>query len=166
MTIRYDYRIPERKNVRADKYQWIYRESSFDPCNKDFVGFLESSGIEDAQYSQHFYELEDQLIELIKKKMSEVLTIHQKEILELTFFVGCDQKEIGKMLNINQSSICKSLLGTPVWRVPENTPESFLNKKGIRVRFYGGSLRKMRSACLKDVEICRLLSEMREEVNG
>ena len=72
------------------------------------------------------------LLPTVRAIMDEVLTPRQREVIELYFFEGLNQREIAEQLGISQQSVSEHLYGK--------------ERKG---RAVGGALRKLRKACVK-----------------
>ena len=71
------------------------------------------------------------LRETIEAIVDEVLTPRQREVVDLYFFKGYNQRQIGEKLNISQQSVSEHLYG------------QIRNGRSI-----GGALRKLRKVCL------------------
>ena len=72
------------------------------------------------------------LLPTVRAIMDEVLTPRQREVIDLYFFEGLNQREIAEKLGISQQSVSEHLYGK--------------ERKG---RVVGGALRKFRKACIK-----------------
>jgi predicted DNA-binding protein YlxM (UPF0122 family) len=96
-------------------------------------------------------DLKDRLKELFWQMINEKITPRQKEVLEL-YCDGYTQTEIAKRLNVNQSSITKSINGNCDY------------KKGRRI--YGGSKTRLRKLAENNQEIQDILSQMAELQDG
>lgn len=137
----------ERVN-RSNKYQAIYVELSY--SNEMMAEFTEREGIiqkADPELKERVFELKEQLKLAFWRLVDQELTKRQKEVLKLCA-QGLTQIEIAKKLNVNQSSITKSINGNCDYR----------NGK----RIYGGVKRKMRRLADEDKEIQEILKELGE----
>ena len=138
----------KRKN-RSDSYQWILLETvcSNDMmeafCNEDSI----SARLNPFSYSEDLIELEDQLKVEFWRVVDTLLTPRQREVIRL-YADGYTQMEIAKMLNVNQSSITKSLNGNVDY------------KNGKKV--YGGARKKIRKIIESDDKIKEILKKMQE----
>ena len=142
----------KRKN-RSDSYQWILLETvcSNDMmeafCNEDSI----SARLNPFEYNEDLIELEEQLKKEFWRVVDTLLTSRQREVIRL-YADGYTQMEIAKMLNVNQSSITKSLNGNVDY------------KNGKRV--YGGAKKKLNKIIQSDeriMEILRMIANVREE---
>jgi DNA-binding CsgD family transcriptional regulator len=142
----------KRKN-RSDSYQWILLETvcSNDMmeafCNEDSI----SARLNPFEYNEDLIELEEQLKKEFWRVVDTLLTSRQREVIRL-YADGYTQMEIAKMLNVNQSSITKSLNGNVDY------------KNGKRI--YGGAKKKLNKIIQSDeriMEILRMIANVREE---
>src|ERR1700722_7212988 len=140
--------INKRSN-RSDKYQYILLETvcSNDMmeafCNEDSI----SARLNPFEYNENLIELEEQLKKEFWRVVDTLLTPRQKEVIHL-YADGYTQMEIAKMLNVNQSSITKSLNGNVDYK----------NGKVI----YGGAKKKIRKIIELDSKIKDILAKMQE----
>ena len=137
---------------RSDRYQHILVESS---CSPDMLTeFSDQKGIagilNDGDYSEEMLVLKDQLASAFWRIIKTKLTPRQCEVIEL-YAQGLTQTEIAKKLNVNQSSITKSINGNCDYR----------NGKKI----YGGAKKKLRRIAALDPEIQLILQKM-DDING
>jgi predicted transcriptional regulator len=144
--------INKRPN-RSDKYQFLLLETvcSNDMmeafCNEDSI----SARLNPFEYNENLIELEDQLKKEFWRVVDTLLTPRQREVIHL-YADGYTQMEIAKMLNVNQSSITKSLNGNVDYK----------NGKVI----YGGAKKKIRKIIELDSKIKDILvkiSQVRDE---
>lgn len=141
--------INKRSN-RSDKYQWVLLETvcSNDMmeafCNEDSIYNRLTGGF---IYDERMLELEDRLKKEFWRVVDTLLTPRQREVIRL-YADGYTQMEIAKMLNVNQSSITKSLNGNVDY------------KNGKKV--YGGARKKIRKIIELDESIKNILAEMAE----
>jgi RNA polymerase sigma factor (sigma-70 family) len=140
----------ERRKNRSDKYQWVLLETvcSNDMmeafCNEDSIYNRLTGGF---AYDERMLELEDRLKKEFWRVVDTLLTPRQREVIRL-YADGYTQMEIAKMLNVNQSSITKSLNGNVDY------------KNGKKV--YGGARKKIRKIIENDEAIKEILQEMSE----
>ena len=139
----------EKRKNRSDKYQYILLETvcSNDMmeafCNEDSI----SARLNPFEYNETLIELEEQLKVEFWRVVDTLLTPRQKEVIRL-YADGYTQMEIAKMLNVNQSSITKSLNGNVDY------------KNGKKV--YGGARKKIRKIIENDDKIKDILTKMQE----
>lgn len=138
----------ERKN-RSDRYQYVLVES---PCSPEMMSeFAESDGIRSRLnpwgYNEELMDLKDQLKEEFWRLVDTKLTPRQREVIRL-YAEGFTQIEIAKKLNVNQSSITKSINGNCDYR----------NGKKI----YGGAKKKLSKLIEQDPKIQEILTQMAE----
>ncbi len=139
----------ERRKNRSDKYQWVLLETvcsndmmeSF--CNEDSI----SARLNPFEYNEDLIELEEQLKKEFWRVVDTLLTSRQREVIRL-YADGYTQMEIAKMLNVNQSSITKSLNGNVDY------------KNGKKI--YGGARKKIRKIIENDEKIKDILNKMRD----
>lgn len=140
----------ERRKNRSDKYQWVLLETvcsndmleSF--CNEDSIYSRLTGGF---AYDESLIELEEQLKKEFWRVVDTLLTPRQREVIRL-YADGYTQMEIAKMLNVNQSSITKSLNGNVDY------------KNGKKI--YGGARKKIRKIIENDDRIKEILGKMAE----
>lgn len=138
-----------KRQNRSDKYQYILLETvcSNDMmeafCNEDSI----SARLNPFEYNENLIELEEQLKKEFWRVVDTLLTPRQREVIHL-YADGYTQMEIAKMLNVNQSSITKSLNGNVDY------------KNGKKV--YGGARKKMRKIIEMDDKIKSILEQMSE----
>lgn len=143
----------ERKSSRSSRYQHFFLESAHSHdmmesfCNTDSIYHR----LNPWNYNEELAELEEQLKVEFWRVINTLLTDRQKEVIKLSS-QGKTQMEIAKILNVNQSSITKSLHGNVDY------------KNGKRA--YGGSKKKLQKIIVNDEKIKELLekiNELREE---
>lgn len=137
---------------RSDKYQHILVES---PCAPDVLTeFSDVRGITGminmSSYNEELFDLRDQLRVALWRIIDTSLTNRQRQVIRL-YAKGMTQIEIAKRLNVNQSSITKSINGNCDYR----------NGKKI----YGGAKKKLRRVANSDLEVQDLLKRMAEIQN-
>jgi DNA-binding CsgD family transcriptional regulator len=139
----------ERRKNRSDKYQWVLLETvcSNDMmeafCNEDSI----SARLNPFEYNEDLIELEEQLKKEFWRVVDTLLTDRQRQVIRL-YADGYTQMEIAKMLNVNQSSITKSLNGNVDY------------KNGKKI--YGGARKKIRKIVENDDKIKDILAKMRD----
>ena len=139
-----------KRQNRSDRYQWVLLETvcSNDMmeafCNEDSIYNRLSGGF---IYDERMLELEDRLKKEFWRVVDTLLTPRQREVIRL-YADGYTQMEIAKMLNVNQSSITKSLNGNVDY------------KNGKKI--YGGARKKIRKIIELDDSIKEILQEMAE----
>src|SRR5271169_6625120 len=138
-----------KRQNRSDKYRWILLETvcSNDMmeafCNEDSI----SARLNPFEYNEDLIELEEQLKKEFWRVVDTLLTSRQREVIRL-YADGYTQMEIAKMLNVNQSSITKSLNGNVDY------------KNGKKI--YGGARKKIRKIVENDEKIKDILSKMHD----
>lgn len=143
----------EKRKNRSDSYQHFLAETA---CSNDMMeAFCNEDSIQNRlnpwQYNENLIDLEEQLKKEFWRVVDTLLTDRQKKVIKL-YADGYTQMEIAKILNVNQSSITKSLNGNVDY------------KNGKRV--YGGSQKKIRKIIENDdkiIDILRQIAEVREE---
>jgi DNA-binding CsgD family transcriptional regulator len=138
-----------KRQNRSDRYQWVLLETV---CSNDMMeAFCNEDGIYNRLnpfgYNEDLMELEDQLKVEFWRVVDTLLTPRQKEVIRL-YADGYTQMEIAKMLNVNQSSITKSLNGNVDY------------KNGKKI--YGGARKKIRKIIENDNRIKEILGQMRD----
>lgn len=138
-----------KRQNRSDRYQWVLLETvcSNDMmeafCNEDSI----SARLNPFEYNEDLIELEEQLKKEFWRVVDTLLTSRQREVIRL-YADGYTQMEIAKMLNVNQSSITKSLNGNVDY------------KNGKKI--YGGARKKIRKIIENDDKIKDILAKMAE----
>lgn len=139
---------------RSDKYQHVLVEA---PCSPDMLAeFSDFRGLAGqlniVKYDEEMYELQELLKSERWKLIRTKLTARQCEVIE-HLATGATQIEVAKKLNVNQSSITKSLNGNCDYR----------NGKKV----YGGAkkkLRKLENGCEEIQEILARMAEIQSEL--
>jgi RNA polymerase sigma factor (sigma-70 family) len=140
----------ERRKNRSDKYQYVLLETACSNdmmeafCNDDSIYARLTGGF---VYDERMLELEDRLKKEFWRVVDTLLTPRQREVIRL-YADGYTQMEIAKMLNVNQSSITKSLNGNLDY------------KNGKKI--YGGARKKIRKIIENDDAIKEILADMNE----
>lgn len=139
-----------KRQNRSDRYQWVLLETvcSNDMmeafCNEDSIYNRLAGGF---VYDERMLELEDRLKKEFWRVVDTLLTPRQREVIRL-YADGYTQMEIAKMLDVNQSSITKSLNGNVDY------------KNGKKI--YGGAKKKINKIIQSDEKITEILVEMAE----
>ena len=110
-------------------------------CDSDGIG----AQLNPWGYNEELFELKDKLKAAFWRIVDTQLTSRQKEVIHL-YAEGLTQTEIAKKLNVNQSSITKSINGNCDYR------------NGRKV--YGGARKKLRKIADKDEEIKEILDRI------
>ena len=137
----------EKRANRSDRYQYILLETACSNemmeafCNEDSI----SARLNPFAYNEDLIDLEDQLKIEFWRVVDTLLTPRQREVIKL-YADGHTQMEIAKMLDVNQSSITKSLNGNVDY------------KNGKKV--YGGARKKIRKIIDTDDVIKTILKKM------
>jgi DNA-binding CsgD family transcriptional regulator len=134
---------------RSDRYQHVLVEAS---CSPDMLAeFSDSRGLAGhlnaVQNNEEMHDLKAQLKAARWRIIRSKLTPRQCEVIE-HYAAGMTQIEIAKKLDVNQSSITKSINGNCDYR----------NGKKV----YGGAKKKLRRLEAQDEEIQIILERMSE----
>jgi RNA polymerase sigma factor (sigma-70 family) len=140
--------INKRQN-RSDRYQWVLLETV---CSNDMMeAFCNEDSIYNRLNPNHYDEdlmnLEEELKVEFWRVVDTLLTPRQRQVIRL-YADGYTQMEIAKMLNVNQSSITKSLNGNVDY------------KNGKKI--YGGARKKIKKIIENDDKIKNILVRMAE----
>lgn len=138
----------KRKN-RSDFYQHLLQEIN---VSNEMLGSFRnedsiSARLNPFEYNEELLDLEDQLKKEFWRIVDTLLTSRQREVIRL-YADGYTQMEIAKKLNVNQSSITKSLNGNVDYK----------NEK----RVYGGAKKKISKIIQTDEKIKEILKKMDE----
>lgn len=141
--------MPVEKRTRSSSYQHLLVELQ---CSNDMLeAFSNQDSIYNRlnpwAYDERLVDLEEQLRKELWRVIEASLTSRQKEVIRLAAS-GMTQMEIAKKLNVNQSSITKSINGNVDYK----------NGK----KSYGGSKRKLLKIIEKDEKIQKLIAEINE----
>lgn len=139
----------EKRRNRSDKYQYILLETV---CSNDMMeAFSNEESIykrlNPFSYNEEIMNLEDELKLEFWRIVETLLTPRQREVIRL-YSDGYTQMEIAKMLNVNQSSITKSLNGNVDY------------KNGKKI--YGGAKKKLNKIIQNDTKIKDILRRIQE----
>lgn len=141
--------------TRSAGYQHVLLETSTSPeVITECSDSQNSYGIHANNNSELMQDLKQQLKEERWKLILSQLTPRQKQVIKL-WSKGKTQIEIAKILNVNQSSVTKSINGNVDYRN---------GKKGKRV--YGGAKKKLRKLQSKDQTIQDILQQISEIENN
>jgi len=139
----------DRRKNRSDKYQYVLLETSC--ANEMMEAFTNADSIynrlDSFMYNEELLDLEEDLRKEFWRIVNELLTDRQKQVIKL-YADGYTQMEIAKMLNVNQSSITKSLNGNVDY------------KNGKKI--YGGARKKIRKIIENDDKIKAILARMQD----
>ena len=139
----------DRSKNRSDRYQNLFAELSCAP--ETLAEYSDSQGLtgqnNTVKSQEELLDLKDQLIKAFWRIVDTQLTSRQKEVLKLCA-QGLTQIEIAKRLNVNQSSITKSINGNTDYR----------NGK----RIYGGARKRICKIAANDIEIQNIFRRMAE----
>lgn len=141
--------MANKRQNRSDRYQWVLLETVCSNemmetfCNEDSI----YNRLNPFEYNEKLIELEEQLKKEFWRVVDTLLTPRQREVIRL-YADGYTQMEIAKMLNVNQSSITKSLNGNVDY------------KNGKKI--YGGARKKIRKIIENDEKIKEILQRMAE----
>lgn len=137
----------DRTKNRSDRYQWVLIEL---PCSPEMLTEVSDAqgmtGYGHHNYKEELLDLHDQLLEAFWR-IVDMLTPRQRQVLRL-YAKGLTQIEIAKVLNVNQSSITKSINGNTDYR----------NGKKV----YGGARKKLLRLAAKDKEIQTIFNRISE----
>jgi DNA-binding CsgD family transcriptional regulator len=136
----------DRKKNRYDRYQSLFAELCY--SNEMMAEFPESQGLVENYTPEDRERLMDLRLDLKKelwRLVDEELTARQRQVIRL-YAQGYTQIEIAKQLNVNQSSITKSINGNCDYR----------NGKKI----YGGARKKLRRLADNDPTIRGIILAM------
>ncbi len=137
-----------KKANRSNGYQHLFTEQPY--SNEMMAEFSEAQGLVENYKPEDRESLLDLRIDLRKefwRLARENLTARQFQVIEL-MAMGYTQIEIAKQLNVNQSSITKSLNGNCDYR----------NGKKI----YGGAKKKLKRLADKDPRIQSIIGQIAE----
>lgn len=143
-----------RDKNRSDSYRWLMCETTFTNemmeafCNDDSI----QARLNPFEYNEDLIELEERLKGEFWRVVDTLLTERRRDVIRL-YADGYTQMEIAKMLDVNQSSITKSLNGNVDYKKDKTTT-------------YGGSKKKLRRIIECDdkiITILRRIAEVRDE---
>lgn len=135
-----------KKSNRSNGYQYIYTEQPY--SSEMMAEFSEAQGLVEnynPEDREKLLDLRDDLKIEFWRLAQEHLTERQFQVIEL-LAKGYTQIEIAKQLNVNQSSITKSVNGNCDYR----------NGK----RIYGGAKKKLRRLADKDKKITEIIQQI------
>lgn len=141
--------MPDRTSNRSNGYQWVIVES---PCSPEMLAECsDAQGVAGMMnsnlHNEELLDLQEQLLTEFWRIVKTQLTKRQSQVLEL-YAQGLTQIEIAKRLNVNQSSITKSINGNCDYR------------NGRKV--YGGARKKLLRIASKDPIIQKIFERIRE----
>ncbi len=154
--------IDKRKN-RSDAYQHLLVEIA---CSNEMLSAFSDDDslhkkLNPFDYNEKINELQDELKKEVWILIEEHLTPRQKDVIRL-FVDGYTQMEIAKILNVNQSSVTKSLNGNVDYKKGKDKN----GKDKASKRIYGGILRKVQKLIAENnkiTEILNKISDIRDE---
>jgi predicted DNA-binding protein YlxM (UPF0122 family) len=144
----------DRKTNRSNKYQNLFAELQY--SNDMMSEFAESQGLFEnykPEDREKLMDLRDELKIEFWKLVDTELTARQRQVIKL-YAQGYTQIEIAKQLNVNQSSITKSINGNCDYR------------NGRKI--YGGASKKLKRLAysnIKIIDILRQIAEIHAEYN-
>ena len=127
-------RFEHIRPARSDKYQYVLLETSFAPPDLELIA--QSVGVYSFQQNEkreHLLDLDEELGLEFNRFLEQCLTPRQLQIYQL-YSTGISQTEIANLLNVNQSSITKSLVGN----------QEYDRVTGLPTKMYGGTKKKIR----------------------
>jgi len=137
----------ERRPNRSDKYQYLINEVTI--TNEFMESFSNVSSISHMlnpfEYSEELENAKEELKKEVWKLAKTVMTDNQFKIFGM-LSQGLTQWEIAKILDVNQSSITKSVNGNIDY------------KNGQKI--YGGFMKKMKKAVSESPEIQNILNKI------
>lgn len=141
--------MEKKRQTRSDRYQYLLLETV---CSNDMMeAFSNEESIykrlNPFSYNEEVILLEDQLKKEFWRVVENLLTPRQKQVIQL-YSDGYTQMEIAKMLNVNQSSITKSINGNVDY------------KNGKKI--YGGAKKKLQKIVQNDTKIKEILAKIAE----
>ena len=145
--------MAKERKTRSSAYQHLLLESV---CSNEMLEAFRnedsiSHRLDPYMYDEELRDLEEELKKEFWRVVDTLLTPRQKEVIRLCAD-GLTQMEIAKKLNVNQSSITKSINGNVDYKKQKRT--------------YGGTKKKLNKIIANDEKIKAILkrmSEIREE---
>jgi len=138
----------DRRKNRSDRYQNLFAELPY--SNDMMAEFAEADGLVEnyrPEDRESLMDLRDQLKVEFWRLVDTELTARQRQVIRL-YAQGLTQIEIARKLNVNQSSITKSINGNCDYR------------NGKRV--YGGAKKKICKLAEKDTRIRAIFVQIAE----
>jgi len=138
----------DRRKNRSDRYQNLFAELPY--SNDMMAEFAEADGLIEnyrPEDRESLMDLRDQLKIEFWRLVDTELTARQRQVIRL-YAQGLTQIEIARKLNVNQSSITKSINGNCDYR----------NGKKV----YGGARKKLRKLAERDTRIKLIIEQMTE----
>lgn len=141
--------MQEKRKNRSDVYQYLICELVYSNEMMEVFSNEDSmhKRLNPFDYNEEVLLLEDQLKEEFWRIVNTKLTSRQCDVVTL-YAQGKTQMEIAKLLNVNQSSITKSLHGNVDY------------KNGKKV--YGGCKKKIQKIIKEDKKIQEILQKISE----
>ena len=143
-----------KRPARSDHYQFKILETHL---SDDILASFDNSKsfyslVNPFKYNEELFELKAKLFNKIMLIVDNKLTQRQKQVIHLYYIDNMTQMEAAEELNVNQSSITKTLFGNVDYR----------DGKG---NAYGGCMKKIRRIAMADPEIVETLKRI-EELNN
>ena len=140
----------ERKPHRSDHYQWMMHEVSVD---YDYLKSFTNESSIGARLNPFKYNEELEIAkEELKVEFWKLIKKHSTPLqlnVVMMWVDGYTQMEIAKTLNLNQSSVTKSLYGNSVY------------KDGVKIK-HGGLVRKFKKITSENEKIQEILQRIQE----
>ena len=159
--------MEKRRSQRSDKYQYLLLETVCSAemmeafCNEDSI----SARLNPFDYNEHLIDLQEQLKVEFWRVVNSQLTKRQRDVITL-YAEGYTQMEIAKILNVNQSSITKSLNGNCDYKNKNKGNKDNADKdnrgNNSKVIIYGGSKKKIKKIIDSDEKIKDLLQKIED----
>lgn len=150
----------EKRDNRSNHYQHLFAESSY--SNEMMEAFSNEFSLYNRlnpfEYNEDLMDLEEQLKKEFWRIVDTLLTDRQRAVIRL-YADGYTQMEIAKMLNVNQSSITKSINGNVDYK---NCKDDDGGKSLKKSKTYGGSKKKLRKILENDPKIKEILAKIHE----
>lgn len=139
----------DRRKNRSDHYQYLLLETA---CSNEMMEAFPNeesinSRLNPFHYDEDLLDLEDELKKEFWRIVNTLLTDRQRDVIRL-YADGYTQMEIAKILNVNQSSITKSLNGNVDYKSGK--------------RSYGGSVKRLKKLIESDEKIKEILDKMQD----
>jgi len=152
----------EKRDNRSNHYQHLFAETA---CSNEMMEAFSNefslyNRLNPFEYNEELMDLEEQLRKEFWRIVETQLTERQKAVIKLCA-EGKTQMEIAKMLNVNQSSITKSINGNVDYG-KKNDADAENRKTPQKSKVYGGSRKKLRRLLEEDPKVRAILAKMAE----
>jgi predicted DNA-binding protein YlxM (UPF0122 family) len=154
----------EKRSNRSDHYQHLLVETAWP--NEMLESFSNEESVykrlNPFSYNDKIAELEDELKREFWRIVNEHLTERQRQVVRY-YADGYTQQEIAGKLQVNQSSITKSLNGNVDYKHVSTDKNGGMKKTK---KIYGGIKKRIRKLIEQDVkirEILQKISDLRDE---